>query len=268
MTDLNVTNQDGVLLVDSRDIAEMTDKRHDNLMRDIDGYVEILKKSTSSNLRASDFFIEGSYLDGKGETRRKYWATKKGCDMVANKMTGEKGVLFTAVYVTKFEAMEQQIAQIGFTIPSYMLDDPRKRAMKWIEEYEEKKQLETQKLMLEQRVAEYEPKVSYVDQILKSKSTVTTTQIAKDYGLTAKELNDALHDEKIQFKQNGQWLLYKKYADQGLTKSQTIDIFHRNGDQSVKMNTRWTQKGRLFIHELLQTRGIQAHMDREVKDAQ
>ncbi|MEV2286518.1 phage antirepressor KilAC domain-containing protein [Paenibacillus larvae] len=125
--------------------------------------------------------------------------------------------------------------------------------------------LETDKLMLEQRVAEYEPKITYLDRILQSKGTVTITQIAKDYELSGQALNQILHEERVQYKQNGQWLLYRKHHDKGYTKSETIDIRRRSGDRDVTMNTRWTQKGRLFIHEILKRRGIVPAMDREKK---
>lgn len=148
-------------------------------------------------------------------------------------------------------------------MPSYMVDDPIKRAERWIEEYKERQQLETQKLILEQRVAEYEPKITYLDQILQSKDTVTITQIAKDYGLSGQSLNKILHEAGVQFKQNGQWLLYRKHQDKGYTKSYTVDVLHNSGSQTAKMNTRWTQKGRLFIHDLLTQRGIVAMIDRK-----
>lgn len=148
-------------------------------------------------------------------------------------------------------------------VPSYMIDDPVKRAQKWIEEQRAKQEIETKALMLEQRVAEYEPKISYLDQILKSKGTVTITQIAKDYGMSGNALNKILHEERVQYKQNKQWLLYREYHDKGYTKSETIDITRSNGEPDVTMNTRWTQKGRLFIHELLKKRGVIALMDRD-----
>ena len=87
----------------------MIGKTHAHLMRDIQGYVEILKKSIESKFGFNDFFIESTYKDSIGRTLPCYLLTKKGCDMVANKMTGEKGVLFTAAYVTAFEAMRQHI---------------------------------------------------------------------------------------------------------------------------------------------------------------
>ena len=106
MNKLTIVNQNGQLLVESRQVAEMVGKEHKHLLRDIKGYSEIL---TQSNFGLSDFFIENTYQD---ITRRKlpcYYITKKGCDMVANKMTGEKGVLFTATYVTRFEEIEKKL---------------------------------------------------------------------------------------------------------------------------------------------------------------
>lgn len=109
---------------------------------------------------------------------------------------------------------------------------------------------------------ELKQKTKYVEQILKSKGTITITQIAKDYGMSGPQLNNFLHEEKIQYKQNKQWLLYQKHQDKGYTKSETIDITRSNGDPDVTLSTRWTQKGRLFIHELLANRGIVPYMDR------
>ena len=83
-------------MVDSRDVAEMIGKSHAHLMRDISGYAQILCNSTESNFGLSDFFIPNTYQDSTGRMLPFYLLTKKGCDMVANKMTGEKGVLFTA----------------------------------------------------------------------------------------------------------------------------------------------------------------------------
>ncbi|SKA82368.1 phage regulatory protein, rha family, partial [Caloramator quimbayensis] len=106
MNELTVINQNGQLVVDSREVAEMIGKQHSHLLRDIKGYIEILNQS---KIGFVDFFIESTYMDSKGEERPCYLLTRKGCDMVANKMTGEKGVIFTAKYVTKFEEMEKQI---------------------------------------------------------------------------------------------------------------------------------------------------------------
>lgn len=110
MNHLQVIQRDGIEVVDSREVAEMVGKQHAHLMRDIKGYAEVLSNSTESNFGLSDFFIESSYKDPTGRTLPCYLITKKGCDMVANKMTGEKGVLFTAAYVTAFEKMREKIS--------------------------------------------------------------------------------------------------------------------------------------------------------------
>lgn len=104
MNQLQVINQNGRLLVDSRDVAEMIGVRHSDLLERIGGYIKHL---TNGDFRSLEFFIESNYIDAKNESRPHYLITRKGCDMVANKMTGEKGVLFTAAYVTKFEEMEK-----------------------------------------------------------------------------------------------------------------------------------------------------------------
>ncbi|QPW49590.1 DNA-binding protein [Bacillus thuringiensis] len=122
---------------------------------------------------------------------------------------------------------------------------------------------EQKNLMLTQQIAENASKITYLDQILQSQDTVTVSQVAADYGLSAVKLNKILNDEKIQYKVNKQWLLYSKYQNKGYTKSKTVDVTHSDGSRSVKMNTRWTQKGRVFIHDILTKRGIIPEMDRE-----
>ncbi|MGX5634292.1 phage antirepressor KilAC domain-containing protein [Bacillus thuringiensis] len=122
---------------------------------------------------------------------------------------------------------------------------------------------EQKNLMLTQQITENASKITYLDQILQSQDTVTVSQIAADYGLSAMKLNKILNDERVQYKVNNQWLLYSKHQNKGYTKSKTVDVVHTDGSRSVKMNTRWTQKGRLFIHELLTKRGIIPEMDKE-----
>lgn len=112
MNELQLINEHGKIYADSRQVAEMIGKDHAMLMRSIRNYEEIL---ATAKLQAPDFFIKSSYLDNQGKLRPCYKLTRKGCDMVANKLTGEKGVLFTAEYVTRFEAMEKQLNQISET---------------------------------------------------------------------------------------------------------------------------------------------------------
>ena len=95
--------------IDSREVADMVGKQHSNLCRDIARYIGVL--STDSKLNPLNFFIETTYTDKKGESRKRYDVTRKGCEMIANKLTGEKGILFTAAYVERFHEMEDAIKE-------------------------------------------------------------------------------------------------------------------------------------------------------------
>lgn len=103
----------------------------------------------------------------------------------------------------------------------------------------------------QQIITELQPKANYVDMILQSKSLVTITQIAKDYGMSGRKLNKILKELKIQYKVGGQWVLYSKYQNGGYVHSRTIDITRTDGRADVTMQTEWTQKGRLFLYEEL-----------------
>ena len=116
--------------------------------------------------------------------------------------------------------------------------------------------LELENKMKDQQLNELKPKADYYDQILQSKSLVLISQIAKDYGLGAPTMNKKLHELGVQYKQGGQWLLYSKYQNKGYTHSRTINITRSDGRSDVRMQTEWTQKGRLFLYELLKKNGI------------
>ena len=110
----------------------------------------------------------------------------------------------------------------------------------------------------EQQIAEFQPVRDYVDEILSSTSTLTTTQVAADYDLSARALNKILHEAKLQRNVNGQWILYKDEMGKGYTKSETFTFTRTDGRLDSKIQTKWTQKGRLRIHEILTAKGIQA----------
>lgn len=119
-------------------------------------------------------------------------------------------------------------------------------------------------VVLEQQVAEYEPKIGYLDMILATTDTVATSQIAADYGMSAIALNRLLHDLGVQHKVGKQWLLYKKHMNQGYTKSETTLIPMADGTEKAVMNTKWTQKGRIFIYELLKKYDYFPQLDLEI----
>lgn len=131
-------------------------------------------------------------------------------------------------------------------------------------EREKRRQLEYENARKDQIIADFEPIRQYVDTILESTGTMATSQIAADYDMSAKKLNQILHKAGIQRNVNGQWILYRKHMGKGYTKSVTFRFCHSDGRQDSKTQTQWTQKGRLMIHEVLKSRGICAVMDRGI----
>lgn len=116
-------------------------------------------------------------------------------------------------------------------------------------EREEKERLQIQNELQDHQLKISAPKVEYYDEVLQSKSTYTTNQIAKELGMSAIGLNAELNDLKIQYKQSGTWLLYAKYQNKGYTKTKTHSFTDNHGNTQTSMITVWTEKGRLFIHD-------------------
>ncbi|EAE6434662.1 Rha family transcriptional regulator [Listeria monocytogenes] len=255
----NLTVLEKAKTINSRQVAEMIGKKHYNLVRDIETYVDYIGQN--SKLSSDDYFLESTYEAGTGKSYKCYELTKMGCEMVANKITGSKGVQFTATYVKRFNEYEDQAVRTQtFYIPATYSEALALAA----EQAKENEQLKIENEIQSQRIAEYEPKVTYYDEILKSRGLVTATQIAADYDLSAQQLNNILKQERIQHKVGGQWILYKNHMENGYTKSETIPITHRDGRPGTRINTKWTQKGRLFIHEILAKRGIKATIDKDI----
>jgi prophage antirepressor-like protein len=125
--------------------------------------------------------------------------------------------------------------------------------------------LESENAVQRQQLSEMKPKASYYDVVLNSPDLVSITEIAKDYGWSAQRMNEYLHGRGIQFRQGGRiWILYQKYAQKGLTSTKTHTYPASDGTVHTKVHTYWTQKGRLFIYDLLKADGILPTMEREV----
>lgn len=106
-----------------------------------------------------------------------------------------------------------------------------------------------------QQIAELQPKATYYDLVLQNPDLISTSLIAKDYGLSGKALNKILHELGIQFNQGGVWLLYAKYQDKGYTSTKTTVFPRTDGTQGLSILTKWTQKGRLFLYDILKANG-------------
>ncbi len=189
---LQVNNQE-VNYIDSLEVASMTGKRHDHLLRDIDNYMDIFL--TNPNLGALDYFQKATYLDLKGEPRRKYLLTRKGCELVANKMTGEKGVLFTVAYIDRFHEMEKAVQQPA--LPTTY----KEALLQLVEQVEATEKLQAQ-------LNEQAPVIEYHNKVLSIEGFMTIDETAKELGLrSAQQLNQMLKDKGvIKRSGRGSWL--------------------------------------------------------------
>lgn len=159
-------------------------------------------------------------------------------------------------YMTE-DTIKKTIAEPDFII---------KLATELKKEQEQNKQLTETCSQQQQVIGELKPKADYVDKILKSDSLVTITQIAKDYGMSGQAMNKVLHDMHIIYSCNRQWLLYSQHQAKGYTFSETVDIPREDGTTKVVMNTKWTQKGRLFLYETLKKRNLLPLIERKEQE--
>ena len=256
-----------VASISSREVAEMMEVQHKNLISKIEKHTEILEKVNELNFKLVDLWQLSSYKDAKGETRKEYQVTKKGCEFLAHKTTGEKGDLFTIRYMNKFEEMEQYIKeqQVPQLTEKQMMqlqilngdEMVRIGALKQYEGVITKPLIDTIEKQSD-AINELKPHAEYAERVLEDKKTLLTpTQIAKDFGMAGKALNALLHDLGVQYKQNGQWLLYAKYQGKGYTGPYQPDI------PNAKPQTRWTQAGKKFIHDILRKNGYKTILENQ-----
>lgn len=206
-----------------------------------------------------------------GRPTEKYFLTVSCMEFFVARRVKEVFEVYRKVF-HKVAKVAQQYA-----VPSYQEQDPIKRAERWIEEEkqrqalmlenkEQKKQLEEngkEIVALSSNITQMQPKVTYYDTILANKSTVKVSQIAQDYGMSAKAFNKLLWERKLQRKVGNQWILYSQYLDKGYVHSQPIPIEHHDGSQTYNYLTVWTQKGRIFLYNFLKEFGILPMIERK-----
>lgn len=132
---------------------------------------------------------------------------------------------------------------------------------------EEVKSLQMLNAVQQQQIAELNPKATYYDLVLQCPDLISVTEIAKDYGKSAKWLNKILSENKVQYKQRGVWLLYQKYAEKGYTSTKKEPFIDAKGIQHTKPHTYWTQKGRLFLYEFLKGLGYLPIVEQQIEEA-
>ena len=246
----------------SLEIAEVTGKMHKHILRDIRNLLDQGVNETNFGL------VE--YKDKKGEVRPMYNLTPKGCLILAS---GYDAVLREKI-VNKLEEYQQKERANMISLPNF--EDPAEAAMAWAKEYREKKvlaievqtvkrenaKLESENVQLALENQELKHDRNYLDIIMRSRSLMTVSQIAQDYGMSGKAMNKKLEAMGIQYKCNDQWILYSRYKDCGYVSSRTIDITRADGRPDVVLHTEWTQAGRKFLYEELKKQGIIPMLER------
>lgn len=249
--------------IESREVAEMIGKEHSKLLRDIRNYVEQLGQS---KIGQSDYFTLSTYKNSQNRDMPCYLITKKGCELIAHKLTGTKGTEFTAKYIERFHKMENTIKQFVPQTREQLISMALIEANKVI--VEQTQLIENQKQEIEEKstqIKEMKPKVSYFDKVMQCPDLLSTTDIAKDYGWSAVTLNKFLKEKKIQYKNKNSntWYLYQKYAEKGYASTKTNVYFGKDGKEHAKPHMYWTQKGRLFIYKTMKENGILPIVERD-----
>jgi phage antirepressor YoqD-like protein len=233
MSDLITT----IKTMTSIQIAELTGKQHKDILRDIRDESEKLQAGGICGERK---FALSFYITDQNKELPCYELSREGVLQLAAR--------YDAVTRAKLIEMAMRTEQKPIQITSQFMFQI---AAQLEEKERENGTLRLETTMKDQVIRELKPKADYTDIILKNKGLVTITQISKDYGMSGNAMNKKLHELGLQYKQSDQWLLYTKYQDKGFTHSETINIIRTDGRPDVSMNTKWTQKGRLFIYRML-----------------
>lgn len=237
----------------SLEIAELAGREHKSVMRSIremeEGWVKIC---------GCKFVLTSREVQQpNGGTREVpcYELNKTECLYIATKFNDEA----RAKLIIRWEELETKERTGGFVVPQ-TFSQALMLAAKQQEQIEEQRAALAQQgeeiVKLSNEVMTMKPKATYYDLILNNPSTVTITQIAQDYGMSAKKFNQILCDFRIQHKVNKQWILYADNINKGYVQSKPTNIPLANGTEKVVYNTEWTQKGRIFLYEKLKHNGI------------
>lgn len=257
-------------ITNSKLVAEVFEKPHDNVLKAIR---KILQGGIVKNNETS-MFEETTYINEQNkQSYPLFIMNQDGFTLLAMGFNGKKAMEFKLKYIEAFNKMKKEIESSKPSLPQNYLE--ALKSLVKAEEEREQLALENRKqqqeivtiskenMELGNKITEMLPKVSYYDQILKSNATMTITQIAQDYGMSAVRMNKELESMRIQHKVRGQWILYGQFLTGGYVHSRAIDIIRSDGRHDVKYNTEWTTKGRIFLYDALKAKGILPLIEQE-----
>jgi Rha family phage regulatory protein len=261
INELVFVGHNGQAVTNSVKVAEKFGKEHKHVLE------SIRKLMTAENSAVLQMFEESTYVNEQNKTQPMYLMNRDGFTLLAMGFTGTKAMAFKIDYINAFNKMESKIKKSLITLPDFT--DPAEAAMAWAKEYREKKvlaienkKLEEENIQLVLENQELKNDKNYLDIIMRSKELLTISQIAQDYGMSGKAMNQQLVKMGIQYSINGQWILYAKYKDCGYVSSRSIEFVRANGQRDYRMHTEWTQAGRKFLYEELKKQGIIPMLER------
>ena len=256
-------------LTNSKLVAEVFEKEHKNVMQSI----RKLMVGTAQNSAVHQMFSESTYLNEQNKEQPMFIMNQDGFTLLAMGFNGKKAMEFKLKYIEAFNKMKKEIESSKPSLPQNYLE--ALKSLVKAEEEREQLALENRKqqqeivtiskanMELGNKITEMLPKVSYYDLILQSNATMTITQIAQDYGMSAVRMNKELESMRIQHKVRGQWILYGQFLTGGYVHSRAVDIIRSDGRHDVKYNTEWTTKGRIFLYDALKAKGILPLIEQE-----
>lgn len=234
-----VPNANSEATMSSREIATLTGKNHQHVLRDCDILNESYEKMALSKIGQSQ------YKADNGQTYREYRLTKL---QTFDLMTGYNTELRIKVNRRWAELEAQTLTKAD--VPA--LPKTYKEALQsLLTEVENNERLQAQNDLQRIELQKQAPKVAYYNEVLTSQSTYNANQIAKELGMSAESMNKLLHKLEVQYKQGGQWLLYRPHQNKGYTKTITHTYTNSQGQTCSRMSTVWTEKGREFIHSII-----------------
>lgn len=245
----------------SLQIAEITGRRHTDVMRAIRNMEPAWEKVSERK------FALAEYQDEQGKPRPCYSLNKEECLYIATKFNDEA----RAKLIKRWKELEEQhqkpsVPQNYLEALKSLVKAEEEREQLALENRKQQQEIVTiskENMELGSRITEMLPKVSYYDKILQSNATMTITQIAQDYGMSAVRMNKELESMRIQHKVRGQWILYGQFLTGGYVHSRAVDIIRSDGRHDVKYNTEWTTKGRIFLYDALKAKGILPLIEQE-----
>lgn len=244
MNGIEIKYENNQMLVSSLEVAKNFGKEHKNVLQTIGNLV-------AENSATKSMIYETSYQN-RGRQYPMYYMNRDGFSLLVMGFTGKEALEWKMKYIQAFNEMEQKLNNPEFLV---------QRTMEYLKSRCDALLLENK--VQSQQIAELKPKASYYDVVLNCKDLLSISVIAKDYGWSAIRLNEYLHKKGVQFKQGKTWLLYQKYAVEGYTSTKTHEHLGNDGTNHTNVHTYWTQKGRLFIYDLLKNDGIVPLIERD-----